>query len=97
MSTKKDPREHLNLRTNQDEFVLQEGIGNTIFYHGTEVDIRKIQRAKAEQIANDPGHRYLTVAPKEEKARIAAAQEAAASSTPEATGSGKSGKGTGRG
>lgn len=80
MSQTKDPREVLNLHKDNSEFVIATGVGRTIQYHGLEVDLTRIQRAKAEEIANDKRHAYISYSDARQKEVLAQAQAAAQAS-----------------
>ena len=77
-TTKKDPREVLDLRADNTEFEVTFGVGNNILYHGTEVNLGRILRAKAEEIALDPEARYLCFTEARVQADLAASQVTAA-------------------
>lgn len=79
MSTPKDKeREVLNLHLDSKEFEINEGVGNIIRYHGSDIDLRKIPRAQAEVIAKDPAARYLRFSETKRQEVLKEAQDAAA-------------------
>lgn len=69
--SKKNPNEIIDLRAG-DEFTISPAIkGNLIRYHGSDINLKKVSRAVAETIANDPNHRYLTFTNKADTADAA--------------------------
>jgi hypothetical protein len=65
----------LNLHAGHEDFTVQPGIGPVIYYHGSAIDLRKVTRNKAEEMAKDKVVKYIQFSPaaleKQAKAAIA--------------------------
>lgn len=63
----------LNLYAGHEDYSVAPGIGPVINYHGAAVDLRKVSKLKADQLANDKAAKYVqyTAAALEKQAKAA--------------------------
>lgn len=50
----------INIMMGHADYKVNPRIGPEILYHGQTIDLRSITVKKADEIASDPEHRYLT-------------------------------------
>ncbi|HRH68800.1 MAG TPA: hypothetical protein PLB89_04765 [Flavobacteriales bacterium] len=88
-TTQKDPREVLDLTVKHAEFDLHPGLGNNQHWHGTTYNMKKLQRATAEQMAKDPTSPWIRFSATRIAEDAAAAQTAAAAAPTQEKAAGK--------
>lgn len=53
----------INITEPGTDFVPNQGIGPVLSWHGQRIDLRRIKRSKAEEMAKDPYTRYIQYSP----------------------------------